>query len=150
MGITAANIIYLAECYAEPEEEFRKSIYFTEKLAKRNIVFSDIKSEAEKIKNTIEKLKIEDVKRLHDDYDISLVEYTDMLFEAIQKKKDFKIQSCAKALLQIAIDYIYFNLQQDIKYKKIAAEREEQEEASKKDCQIFKNVGRATSSEELS
>ena len=122
LGMLAADIICLIDCYAEPEETFRKSIYYTDLLSQKDCVVSEIREGAKKIKETIRQMDVKLLSQLYEQFSISLVEYSDMLCKAIENEKNnyTEAQNCAKAILRIAIDRIYFDLQNDTRYKEIA------------------------------
>lgn len=97
--------------------------------AQRIICFVDekspieaVKEAADAIKKQIRKMEISEICRLQEENGIAILEYVDMLMNAVAAYSgDYtEIRNCGNAVLQIVVDLSYGNLKADGHYRKIA------------------------------
>ncbi len=122
IGLLAEHIICMADSFSEPIEKFRKSpFYMPEFEDKRNIIRDNIET-ANRIKNEIKHISIKDLGILHDVYGIALIEYVDMLGDAVRKEpyENNEVKYKADAIVSIALDILHRELRDDTVYKKLA------------------------------
>lgn len=122
IGLLAEHIICMADSYDEPIEKFRKSPFYLPELEdKRNIVRDNIET-ANRMKDEIKLISINDLRTLHDMYGIALVEYVDMLGDTVRKEpyKNNEVKYKSDAIVSIVLDILHRELRDDAVYKKLA------------------------------
>ena len=91
-GMLVENIICMADCYEEPIEKFRKSMFYKPEFEDKEKIILDMIDTSNRVSEEIKLLSIEDLKKLQDEYGIELIGYTDMLATALRKEPYFKTQ----------------------------------------------------------
>lgn len=122
IGLLAEHIICMADSFGESIEKFRKSpFYMPEFEDKGNIIRDNIET-ANRIKDKIKCISIKDLGILHDVYGIALIEYVDMLGDAVRKEpyENNEVKYKADAIVSIALDILHRELRDDTVYKKLA------------------------------
>lgn len=122
IGLLAEHIICMADSFGEPIEKFRKSpFYMPEFEDKGNIIRDNIET-ANRIKDKIKCISIKDLGILHDEHGIALIEYVDMLGDAVRKEpyENNEVKYKADAIVSIALDILHRELRDDTVYKKLA------------------------------
>ena len=123
IGLLAEHIICMADSYDEPLEKLRKSpFYMPEFEDKGNIIRDNIET-ANRIKDEIKLISINDLGVLHDVYGIALIEYADLLGDAVRKEpyENNDVKYKADAIVSIVLDMLHRELRDDAVYKKLAA-----------------------------
>lgn len=82
-GMLVENIICMADCYEEPIEKFRKSMFYKPEFEDKEKIILDMIDTSNRVSEEIKLLSIEDLKKLQDEYGIELIGYTDMLATAL-------------------------------------------------------------------
>lgn len=105
MGFIALDIICLADCHVKPEAAIIKA--------------------ADKIREIVGRIHIGILQELYVKYNISLLEYSDMLQEAVYRSEGgtYMAKRCAKAICSIATDYMRSALQGNDMYQRIVEVR---------------------------
>lgn len=128
IGLLAEHIICMADSYEEPTEKFRKSPFYMPELEDKGNIIRDNIETANRIKDEIKLISIKDLEILHDAYGIAVVEYVDMLGDAVRKEpyENNEVKFKADAIVSIVLDILHRELRDDAVYKKLA-EGEEHE-----------------------
>ena len=81
-----------------------------------------VKEAADDIKKQLRQMEISEICRLQEENDIAIVDYVDMLMNAVAAHSgDYAgIRNCGNAVLRIVVDMSYGKLKEDGYYKKIA------------------------------
>lgn len=96
--------------------------------AQRVICLIDEKSSIETVKATVDgirkrirQMEISEICRLQDEHNIAIVDYVDMLVNAVAAHSGeyTEIRNCGNAVLQIVVDMSYGKLKEDEYYRKI-------------------------------
>ena len=113
-GMLVENIICMADCYAEPIEKFRKSMFYKPE-------FED-KDTSNRISEEIKLLSIEDLRKLQDGYGIELIGYTDMLATALRREpySNNDVKYKCDAIMSIVLDMLHRELREDSVYQRLA------------------------------
>lgn len=97
--------------------------------AQRVICLADEESPMEAVKETVDdikkqlrQMKISEIRRLQEENAIAVIDYVDMLMNAVAAHSGeyTEIRNCGNAILQIVVDMSYGKLKEDRYYKKIA------------------------------
>ena len=105
MGVIASDIICLADSHMKPEAAIIKA--------------------ADKMREIIGRIHIGILQELYVKYNISLVEYSDMLQEAVHRSEGgaYMAKHCANAICSITTDYMRSDLQRNDMYQGIVEVR---------------------------
>lgn len=121
-GLLVENIICMADCYDEPIEKFRTSIFYKPEFEDKERIILDMIETSNRVSNEVKRLSVEDLTKLQDNYGIELIGYTDMLASALRKEpydnNDVKFK--ADAIVSIVLDMLHRELRDDSVYKKLA------------------------------
>lgn len=122
IGLLAEHIICMADSYDEPIEKFRKSPFYMPELEDKGNIIQDNIETANRIKDEIKLISIEDLGILHDMYGIALIEYVDMLGDAVRKEpyQNNEVKFKSDAIVSIVLDILHRELRDDEVYKKLA------------------------------
>lgn len=122
IGLLAEHIICMADSYEEPVEKFRKSPFYSPEFEDKGKIIQDNIETANSIKNEVKLLGINDLSELHDTYGIALVEYIDMLADAVRAEPydNNEVKFKADAIVSIVLDIVHLEMRDDGIYKKIA------------------------------
>lgn len=122
IGLLAEHIICMADSYEEPIEKFRKSPFYLPELEDKGNIIQDNIETANRIKDEIKLISIKDLGVLHDMYGIALLEYVDMLGDAVRKEpyENKEVKFKADAIVSIVLDVLHRELRDDEVYKKLA------------------------------
>lgn len=122
IGLLAEHIICMADSFGESIEKFRKSPFYMPEFEDRENIIRDNIETANRIKDKIKCISIKDLGILHDVYGIALIEYVDMLGDAVRKEpyENNEVKYKADAIVSIALDILHRELRDDTVYKKLA------------------------------
>lgn len=122
IGLLAEHIICMADSYEEPIEKFRKSPFYLPEFEDKAKLIQDNIETANRIKDEVKLISINDLGNLHDMYGIALIEYVDMLGDAVRKEpyENNEVKFKADALVSIVLDMLHRELRDDAVYKKLA------------------------------
>lgn len=121
IGLLAEHIICMAVSYEEPIEKFRKNPLYSPQFEDKENIVKDISETGERIAEEIKAVSTADLKQLNDEHGISLLEYIDMLNEAINEKpyNNNEVKYKADAVVSIVLDITHRDIREDSVYKKI-------------------------------
>ena len=122
IGLLAEHIICMADSYEEPLEKFRKSLFYSPEFEDKNAIIRDNIETANRIKDEIMSISIKDLGVLHNAYGITLIEYVDLLGEAVRKEpyENNEVKFKSDAIVSIVLDILHREIRDDEVYKKIA------------------------------
>ena len=122
IGLLAEHIICMADSYEEPLEKFRKSLFYSPEFEDKNAIIRDNIETANRIKDEIMCISIKDLGVLHNEYGITLIEYVDLLGEAVRKEpyENNGVKFKSDAIVSIVLDILHREIRDDEVYKKIA------------------------------
>lgn len=122
IGLLAENIICMADCYEEPIEKFRKSIFYKPEFEDKEKIILDMIETSNRILEETKLLSIEDLKKLQDEYGIELSSYTDMLVEILRKEpySNNDVKYKCDAIMSIVLDMLHRELREDSVYQRLA------------------------------
>ena len=122
IGLLAEHIICMADSYEEPIEKFRKSPFYSSEFEDKGKIIQDNIDTANRINTEIKHISVNDFGVLYDKYGIALIEYVDMLGDAVRKEpyENNKVKFKADAIVSIVLDILHRELRDDEVYKKIA------------------------------
>lgn len=113
-GMLVENIICMADCYEEPIEKFRKSMFYKPEFEDKEKIILDMIDTSNRVSEEIKLLSIEDLKKLQDEYGIELIGYTDMLATALRKEPYLTycdtypvVMRCASLQLELNLLYAF-------------------------------------------
>ena len=84
IGLLAEHIICMADSFEEPIEKFRKSLFYSPEFEDKGKIIQDNIDTANRIRDEVKLISINDLAELHDTYGIALVEYADLLADAVR------------------------------------------------------------------
>ena len=121
-GLLAEHIICMAVSYEEPIEKFRKNPLYSPQFEDKENIAKDIAETGERISQEIKAISTADMKILYDEHGISLLEYIDMLNEAIKETpyNNTKVKFRSDAIVSIVLDITHRDMRDESVYKKIA------------------------------
>ena len=121
-GMLVENIICMADCYAEPIEKLRKSMFYKLEFEDKEKIILDMIDTSNRISEEIKLLSIEDLKNLQDEYGIKLIGYTDMLATALRKEpySNNEVKYKCDAIMSIVLDMLHRELREDSVYQRLA------------------------------
>lgn len=116
------NIICMADCYEEPIEKFRKSMFYKPEFEDKEKIILDMIDTSNRVSEEIKLISIEDLKKLHDEYGIELIGYTDMLATALRKEpySNNEVKYKCDAIMSIVLDMLHRELREDSVYQRLA------------------------------
>ena len=122
IGLLAEHIICMADSYEEPIEKFRKSPFYSPEFEDKGKIIQDNIDTANRINTEIKLISVNDFGVLYDKYGIALIEYVDMLGDAVRKEpyENNEVKFKADAIVSIVLDILHRELREDEVYKKIA------------------------------
>ena len=85
-------------------------------------IIRDMAETTSRMKNEIRLVCIDDLRILNDNHDISVVEYVDMLDDAVKKEpyNNNEVKFKVDAVISMVLDIIHQNIREDADYKKIS------------------------------
>lgn len=121
IGLLAEHIICMADSYDEPIEKYRKSPFYSPEFEDKEKIIQDNLETANRIKNEVKLISIDDLEELHDTHGIALVEYVDMLADAVRAEpyNNNEVKFKADAIVSIVLDIVHLEIRDDEIYKKI-------------------------------
>lgn len=121
-GMLVENIICMADCYEEPIEKFRKSMFYKPEFEDKVKIILDMIDTSNRVSEEIKLLSIEDLKKLQDEYGIELIGYTDMLATALRKEpySNKEVKYKCDAIMSIVLDMLHRELREDSVYQRLA------------------------------
>lgn len=121
-GMLVENIICMADCYEEPIEVFRKSMFYKPEFEDKEKIIVDMIETSNRVSEEIKLLSIDDLRKLQDEHGIELIGYTDMLATALRKEpysnNDVKFK--CDAIMSIVLDMVHRELRDDAVYQRLA------------------------------
>ena len=122
IGLLAEHIICMADSYEEPIEKFRKSPFYSPEFEDKGKIIQDNIDTANRINTEIKLISVNDFGVLYDKYGIALIEYVDMLGDAVRKEpyENNEVKFKADAIVSIILVILHRELRDDEVYKKIA------------------------------
>ena len=118
-GMLVENIICMADCYEEPIEKFRKSMFYKPEFEDKEKIILDMIDTSNRVSEEIKLLSIEDLSKLQDGYGIELIGYTDMLATALRREPYSNKYKC-DAIMSIVLDMLHRELRDDKVYQRLA------------------------------
>ena len=76
-GMLVENIICMADCYEEPIEKFRKSMFYKPEFEDKEKIIVDMIETSNRVSEEIKLLSIDDLRKLQDEYGIELIGYAE-------------------------------------------------------------------------
>ena len=121
-GILVENIICMADCYEEPIEKFRKSMFYKPEFEDRENIILDMIETSNRVSEEVKLLSIDDLKKLQDEYGIELIGYTDMLAASLRKEpySNNEVKCKCDAIMSIVLDMLHRELRNDAIYQRLA------------------------------
>ena len=85
-------------------------------------IIRDMAEMTSRMKNEIRLVCIDDLRILNDNHNIAVVEYVDMLDDAVKKEpyNNNEVKFKADAVISMVLDIIHQNIREDVDYKKIS------------------------------
>ena len=85
-------------------------------------IIRDMAEMTSRMKNEIRLVCIDDLRILNDNHNIAIVEYVDMLDDAVKKEpyNNNEVKFKAEAVISMVLDIIHQNIREDADYKKIS------------------------------
>ena len=85
-------------------------------------IIRDMAEMTSRMKNEIRLVCIDDLRILNDNHNIAIVEYVDMLDDAVKKEpyNNNEVKFKAEAVISMVLDIIHQNIREDVEYKKIS------------------------------
>ena len=122
IGLLAEHIICMADSYEEPIEKFKKSPFYSPEFEDKGKIIQDNIDTANRIRDEVKLISINDLTELHDTYGIALVEYADLLADAVRAEPydNNEVKFKSDAIVSIVVDIVHREIRDDDTYKKIA------------------------------
>lgn len=121
IGLATERIICYAAFY-DDGGKYKRSVYYNPRYEKKENIINDITEAAKEIIDTAKQIYTDDLELLYREHGISLLEYTDMIYDAAVQERysNDEIKRYANAIESFVIDLIYFDVADDSKYRNIA------------------------------
>ena len=118
----AEHIICMADSFEEPIEKFRKSLFYSPEFEDKGKIIQDNIDTANRIRDEVKLISINDLEELHDTHGIAIVEYVDMLSNAVRAEPydNNEVKFKSDAVVSIMLDIVHREMRDDEIYKKIA------------------------------
>ena len=122
IGLLAEHIICMADSFEEPIEKFRKSLFYSPEFEDKGKIIQDNIDTANRIRDEVKLISINDLEELHDTHGIAIVEYVDMLSNAVRADPydNNEVKFKSDAVVSIMLDIVHREIRDDDTYKKIA------------------------------
>ena len=122
IGLLAEHIICMADSFEEPIERFRKSLYYSPEFEDKGKIIQDNIDTANRIRDEANLISIDDLEALYREHGIAIVEYVDMLANAVlaDPYDNNEVKFKADAIVSIVVDIVHREIRDDDTYKKIA------------------------------
>ena len=122
IGLLAEHIICMADSVEEPIERFRKSLYYSPEFEDKGKIIQDNIDTANRIRDEANLISIDDLEALYREHGIAIVEYVDMLANAVlaDPYDNNEVKFKADAIVSIVVDIVHREIRDDDTYKKIA------------------------------
>ncbi|MBQ2922113.1 MAG: hypothetical protein IJE60_03325 [Tyzzerella sp.] len=122
IGLLAEHIICMADSFEEPIEKFRKSLFYSPEFEDKGKIIQDNINTANRIRDEVKLISINDLEELHDTHGIAIVEYVDMLSNAVRAEPydNNEVKFKSDAVVSIMLDIVHREIRDDDTYKKIA------------------------------
>lgn len=122
IGLLAEHIICMADSFEEPIVKFRKSLFYSPEFEDKGKIIQDNIDTANRIRDEVKLISINDLEELHDTYGIAIVEYVDMLSNAVRAEPydNNEVKFKSDAVVSIMLDIVHREMRDDEIYKKIA------------------------------
>ncbi|MBQ8765437.1 MAG: hypothetical protein IJZ16_01410, partial [Clostridia bacterium] len=108
--------------FEEPIEKFRKSLFYSPEFEDKGKIIQDNIDTANRIRDEVKLISINDLEELLDTYGIAIVEYVDMLSNAVRAEPydNNEVKFKSDAVVSIMLDIVHREIRDDDTYKKIA------------------------------
>ena len=112
----------MADSFEEPIEKFRKSLFYSPEFEDKGKIIQDNIDTANRIRDEVKLISINDLEELHDTHGIAIVEYVDMLSNAVRAEPydNNEVKFKSDAVVSIMLDIVHREMRDDEIYKKIA------------------------------
>ena len=122
IGLLAEHIICMADSFEEPIKKFRKSLFYSPEFEDKGKIIQDNIDTANRIRDEVKLISINDLEELHDTHGIAIVEYVDMLSNAVRAEPydNNEVKFKSDAVVSIMLDIVHREMRDDEIYKKIA------------------------------
>lgn len=122
IGLLAEHIICMADSFEEPIEKFRKSLFYSPEFEDKGKIIQDNIDTANRIRDEVKLISINDLAELHDTHGIAIVEYVDMLANVVRAEPydNNEVKFKSDAIVSIMLDIVHREIRDDDTYKKIA------------------------------
>ena len=122
IGLLAEHIICMADSFEEPIEKFRKSLYYSPEFEDKGKIIQDNIDTANRIRDEANLISIDDLEALYGEHGIAIVEYVDMLANAVRADPydNNEVKFKADSIVSIVVDIVHREIRDDDTYKKIA------------------------------
>ena len=122
IGLLVENIICMADCYEEPLEKFRKSMFYKPEFEDKGKIIEDMIQTSDRMAEELKQVSIDDLTILYESYGIALTDYTDMIGKALRTEpySNNEVKYKCDALMSIVLDMVHRDLRDDAVYEKLA------------------------------
>ena len=122
IGLLAEHIVCMADCYEEPVEKFRKSLLYENRFEDRQNIILDMIDTGNRIAEEIKEVPLKDLRFLHEEQGVALMDYVDMLTEALRREPyaNNEVKFKCDAIISIILDIVHREMRSDDVYKKLA------------------------------
>ena len=122
LGMLVENIICMADCYDEPLEKFRKSMFYRPELEDKGKIIIDMIETSNRVSEEVKLISVSDLTTLQETYGIELIGYTDMIGTVLRAEpySNNEVKYKCDALVSIVLDMVHRELRDDAVYQKLA------------------------------
>lgn len=122
LGMLVENIICMADCYDEPLEKFRKSMFYRPELEDKEKIIIDMIETSNRVSEEVKLISVSDLTTLQETYGIELIGYTDMIGTVLRAEpySSNEVKYKCDALVSIVLDMVHRELRDDTVYQRLA------------------------------
>ena len=122
IGLLAEHIVCMADGYEEPIEKFRRSLLYEEKFENKENILLDMIDTGNRIAEEIKLVSIDDLRTMQEEQGVALIDYIDMLTDALRKEpySNNEVKFKADAIISIVLDIVHREMRSDDVYRKLA------------------------------
>lgn len=122
LGMLVENIICMADCYDEPLEKFRKSMFYRPELEDKEKIIIDMIETSNRVSEEVKLISVSDLITLQETYGIELIGYTDMIGTVLRAEpySSNEVKYKCDALVSIVLDMVHRELRDDTVYQRLA------------------------------
>ena len=112
----------MADCYDEPLEKFRKSMFYRPELEDKEKIIIDMIETSNRVSEEVKLISVSDLTTLQETYGIELIGYTDMIGTVLRAEpySSNEVKYKCDALVSIVLDMVHRELRDDTVYQRLA------------------------------